>query len=234
MTSSRRQILRITHLHASRLNVGDNALVISTYNEVQRHFNKYNCRFYDVSSIEYSIPGEPIEGFLPLYEYRKPKHWIKLYRYLLQSRIVLIGGGDLLGSNPEFLGIALIARALGLPVIFYSIGVVLDETSWSLLKDTKLTLSLCNKIIVRENESYNELIGIGISPEKVVKAVDIVFTLGAEDENRRIKNSGINIGVSIRPGGSYREFSEKQLITMAAALDQIIEINDVIITFFNG
>ncbi len=117
-----KKTIQIMHLQATRYNVGDDAIVIATYKLLERLYPDTIFSFFDVARDKYTRQGESINGFLPLYEYHKLKYWPKLFKFLLLSNVILIGGGELVCGAIEFLGIALIAKLIRRPVVFYGIG----------------------------------------------------------------------------------------------------------------
>lgn len=81
----------LLHAHATRYNVGDDAIVMATYQVVQEVLAPSVVRFIDVSRDPFARPGEPIAGFLPLYKYHWPRYWWRVLRSLWRANAVLIG-----------------------------------------------------------------------------------------------------------------------------------------------
>ncbi len=230
--------IRITHLHATRYNVGDDAIVMATYHLTKELMPEHRLYFYDVSRDRFARPGEPVIDFIPLYQYHRPKYLFKLFNFLLRSNAVMIGGGELICGALEFLSIALIAKLMGKPVVFYSVGVNLKGNSFINDYYTKIILSMVDKIVVREKDSYNELKKLKIDMNKVKSAVDIVFALKPDiNESRASKiddrNKQIKIGVSLRSQESpEREFNMEKVIFLAKIFDKFVsEYNSKIIFY---
>ena len=59
--------LKIIHAHASRYNIGDDAIAIATYQLLDQQLNS-NYQIIDISLDEFINNGESIASFLPLYE----------------------------------------------------------------------------------------------------------------------------------------------------------------------
>jgi polysaccharide pyruvyl transferase WcaK-like protein len=231
-TSLEPESLCLLHAHATRYNVGDDAIVMATYRVVQEVFAPSVVRFIDVSRDPFTRPGEPITGFLPLYEYHWPRYWWRALRSLWQANAVLIGGGELIGGNTEFVGLALLAWLLGRPVVFYGIGANMRDASRLGRMYTRFVLRRCDRIMTRDEGAVKELRDLGVPGDRVTCAADVVFALEprASGAASTGKARGKTVGVSLRSLPQGQGNVMECLPAVAGFLDRLVDQDDFRIT----
>jgi len=235
--------IQIMHLHATRINVGDNAIVVATYAACEDLLEDCSCRFFDVTTEYFACKGEPIDDYIPLHQYHHVVNWRKLISLLLRSNLVLVGGGELVNGSIEYLGITILARILRIPVVFYGIGVNLSTSSRLQKFYTIMAMKMVNNTTVRDLGAYNELKAIGVKESRITIASDIVFYLAKDSIDACqgshvdiVENNTLTIGVSLRTT-EFVEVTDVAILNIAKALDVIIErwqVQIVFYPFFNG
>ena len=138
-------------------------------------------------------------------------HPLQILKEMLRTDLLLSGGGSLLQDVTSrrsilyYLSILMLAKLLGKKVMLYAQGIGPINSSISRI----LTKYVCRKadlITVRDDGSYEELMEMGLSTDKVLVTADAVFSLLADhkDIGRKIlQENGLNgnkpiIGIAVR------------------------------------
>jgi len=219
----------VIHAHATRYNVGDDAIVIAAHDLLRRHLPGGDVEVLDITRDRLERPGEPIVGFLPLYEMHRVRYWPRIVAELLRADLLLIGGGELIGGSVEFPGLALLAAAAGVPVLYFGVGANMSAASTLGRAYTRLALRSAARIVLRDGGARHELEALHVRPDRVVVAADVVFSLRRPqhpqgDVPPAMPATRHRVGVSIRQlpdregGDHYR--------ILAAALDRVAEVCD--------
>lgn len=133
--------------------------------------------------------------------WRSLRHAARLIGLIRRSSAVLIGGGGLLQDVlPHFyrphLLLAVVAKALRRPVMFYAVGVHPPRTS--VFRETLLfVLSVVDLVTVRDEFSARNLRRAGVRRDVTVTA-DPAIALGTYESGVRASKKPL-IGVSLRP-----------------------------------
>lgn len=141
--------------------------------------------------------------------------------YMLRTDLVLSGGGSLLQDVTStrsliyYLSIIIIAKILNKPVMVYANGIGPINKKFNRYL-TKFVLNKVDVITLRDEDSKQELCGLGVSKNVIVTA-DPVFTLNAVDSiegQKALKSEGIKldkpiIGISIRNWKTLSDFENK-------------------------
>jgi polysaccharide pyruvyl transferase CsaB len=171
-------------------------------------------RLHEVSSL-YRAPMV-LRGSHRLGVLRTP--WWKIYCAVREADLVIVGGGGLLedihnyGSIPQYLQTACMGILAGRPVIGVGLGVgpMMTELSRRLVRLIGNHMAL---ISVRDQESADELIRLGIDSTRVQVGADLVFSLAGLGVRTQIPRvGGPRIGVTIGPSDwlkvNIRELAE--------------------------
>ena len=170
-----------------------------------------------------------------------------------ESDLIIVGGGGLFQDYwgvpkgtaltpfqwgiPFYSGLGMLAVLYQKPFMIYSVGVgpLVSEEGRKL---TRWTFELADIATVRDIESKNLLVSLGIPEEKILIVPDPALTLQADAESadRILLSAGIDvtarplIGVCIRnwQEGNKAEQWKKAL---AGALDQFLALHDVQVVF---
>lgn len=133
--------------------------------------------------------------------WRSPRHAARLIALIRRSSAVLIGGGGLLQDVlPHFyrpyLLLAVVAKALRRPVMFYAVGAHPPRTS--VFRETlRLTANAVDVVTVRDEFSARNLRRAGVRRDVTVTA-DPAIAMGTDEPAERASKEPL-IGVSLRP-----------------------------------
>lgn len=131
---------------------------------------------------------------------------------MLSCNLVLSGGGSLLQDVTSsrslyyYLGIIVMARLLGRPVMVYANGIGPVRKRLNRFF-TRLVLNRVSFITLRDKDSFRELYEMGVKRPQVLVSADPVFTMEAVSEvqaEQILRNENIElqrplIGISLRP-----------------------------------
>ncbi len=219
-----KRALTFLHAHATRRNVGDDAIVLAIHRLAAQTFPDREVRFFDVSRDTDPIPGEPVQRSLPLYSYHRPWHWPAMLSCITRADAVVIGGGEILAGGIEFLGLGLLGLAAGVPVFFSGVGVDLSRTSRLNRAYSGFVARRARLFVTRDEAAAAELRELGVKPERIHIAPDLVLALEVPALPVRAPSDQPRIGVSLRPMQSP-EFpvGEAELGAVARFLDSLVE-----------
>lgn len=136
---------------------------------------------------------------------------LQILKAMLHTDLLLSGGGSLLQDVTSkrsilyYLSILLLAKLLGKKVMLYAQGIGPIKSSIARAL-TKYTCRKADLITVRDDGSYDELLEMGLSTDKVLVTADAVFSLVADrkDIGRKIlQKNGLQgnkpiIGIAVR------------------------------------
>jgi polysaccharide pyruvyl transferase CsaB len=174
--------------------------------------------------------------------WRPPVDVARTLALVQRSAAVLIGGGGLLQDHlPHFYRafclLALAAKALRKPVMFYATGVYPPRTR-IFAGTLRLVLNLADIVTVRDEFSARTIADAGVNREVIVTA-DPAITLRALPCSGPARHSGTPlIGVSLRPwyhnSGSQmgRGDSAGLAETLAKCLDRVVDATGGRLLFF--
>ena len=225
--------LNIIHAHATRFNVGDDAIVIATHNLLTETLGN-NYEITDITLDKLIRKDEPITSFLPLYKLFTLKYIFPYIKTVYKCDVVLIGGGELIAGGCELLGLATFASILRKPVFFFGLGVNMQGKSRLDILYAKFTLRFVNKFMVRDISAQDELLSLGVPKSKIKFCNDIVFSLQHNSQvNQKNPSNKKLIGISLREQeSSNRQFGKPQLIKIADILSQLSDKIDVEFIFY--
>jgi len=158
-------------------------------------------------------------------------NYCKVKKIIKSSRLFISGGGSLIQDVTSskslwyYTSMIKLAKKCSVPVMVYAngIGPVLKESN---RKRTKEVLDLAEKITLREDGSYDELLALGTNMEKVEVTADPALSLVPESEEFALEilnNEGIDtdkkcIGICVR---KWKEQGEGFSQVCAEALKDI-------------
>lgn len=169
--------MSVLHVHASRENVGDDALVLVIQRAIAEAMGT-DAHITAVSLDHRPRPDDPPSRFLPLYQLHRARHWPAALGALRQVRAVVVGGGELLGYM-EYLLFPVLARLLGIPCHFVGVGSRLRGVSRLPRSYSRWALGLADAIVTRDRESVQELRALGVTGPRIDEGTDLVFALRA-------------------------------------------------------
>jgi polysaccharide pyruvyl transferase CsaB len=162
--------------------------------------------------------------------WRSPLHTARLIALIRRSSAVLIGGGGLLQDVlPHFYRpyclLALTAKALGKPVMFYAVGAYRPRTA--LFREMlRLTLDRADVITVRDEFSARNLRKAGVTHNVTLTADPTVTLPAGGPAERRSKKPLIGVSLRpwyhlepLRPGGDPERLTE----SLTQCLDAVVE-----------
>ncbi len=236
MSSHVRQILIAGAGTAAWWNAGDEAILSAMLRELRAQF----------PGVEIGVLSANPRGALDVYQVQEiPVSDIDtLIEFARRSDLLVLGGGGLFydywgfavenlltesqGGAGLYIGFALLATLLNKPLMMYAVGV------GPLFSDkgkhyTRLAFEQAHDITVRDSESKELLISLGISPEKIRVTADPVWgfpEIPLDTGESLIQQMGLNassplLGVSLRPWTNPG--SEEWEPEVARALDGFIE-----------
>jgi polysaccharide pyruvyl transferase WcaK-like protein len=216
--------LTFLHAHATRRNVGDDAIVLAIHGLAAQAFPDRDIRFFDISRDTDPAFGGPVQRFLPLYAYHRPRHWPGILSCLARADAIVIGGGEILAGGIEFLGLGLLGLSAGVPVIFSGIGVDLSRASRLNRAYSGFVARRASVFLTRDEAAAGELRELGVRPERIHVAPDLVLALEVPTLPVRVPSDQPRVGVSLRPMQSP-EFpvAEAELGAVARLLDSLVE-----------
>lgn len=213
----------LLHAHATRRNVGDDAIVLAIHSLAREVFPERDVRFCDVSR-DAPVPGEPVDRTIPLYHYHHPRHWKSLLGALRRADALLIGGGELLAGGIEFLGLGLLGWSAGIPVVFSGVGVDLGRASTLNRAYTTFVARRARIFIARDDEAAAELLQLGVPADRIEVAPDLVLGLPVPELPARPDPPPPRIGVSLRPPQHpLYPVGLPELRKVASLLDRLVE-----------
>ncbi len=209
--------IRVLHAHATRHNVGDDAIVMAIHGLLGSTLGQ-SVRFTDLTRDPYSRPAEPIDRFIPLYQYHRVRWWPTLLRNLLASRCVVIGGGEIVTGAIEFLGLGLLGLAAGRPILCLGVGANFEGTTRLKRAYAQLVYRRAHHV-TRDPAAAAALHELGVPLAQVTASWDVVLALPMPDNGS--KRDPL-IGVSLRSPQGYHPLGETELRRIAAVLDEVV------------
>ncbi len=167
--------------------------------------------------------------------------YLKIKKAIKSSRLFISGGGSLIQDVTSskslwyYTSLIKLAKKCSVPIMIYAngIGPVLKESN---RKRTKEVLEFAEKITLREDGSYDELLSLGVNMEKVCVTADPAFSLepaSEESAEEIFRSEGIGddkkcVGICLREWkGAATDFKE----VCAAALKEICTDNGLFPVF---
>ncbi|ABC29516.1 polysaccharide pyruvyl transferase family protein [Hahella chejuensis KCTC 2396] len=184
----------VLHAHASRENVGDDAIVIAIQKILQRA-NPDQSLSYTTLCSDNRSREKFVTNYMHLYTVHSPSKWINLLQEYKNADLVVIGGGELICGALEYLMLLPLAKIFRIPIVFLGVGA--DRHGMSFLTEnyTRHTLKLADKILVRDNSAYEVIKSFNTPSEKINVTADVVFALY---KDRPIEPTKSGIGVCLR------------------------------------
>ncbi|MTI80565.1 MAG: polysaccharide pyruvyl transferase CsaB [Firmicutes bacterium] len=164
-------------------NIGDEAILFSI---IQALRNKE-------PEVEITVLSNNPERTETLYKVKAVNRWRlnQVAEVLKNSDLLISGGGSLLQdvtgvkSLGYYLGVILLARTLGKSVFFYAqgIGPVTSKLGRSLMKRA---VNRVQQITVRDEQSKDELLSMGVKKPPITVTADPVLGLEVTEEERKV------------------------------------------------
>lgn len=217
VTGKRPPSVRVVHAHATRQNVGDDAIVMAIHHLLGGSLGP-PVRFTDLTRDLLTRPGEPIDRFIPLYQYHRLRWWPALLKNLLASRYVVIGGGEIVTGAIEFLGLGLLGLAAGRPVLCLGVGANFEGTTRLKRAYARLVYRRAHHV-TRDPAAATALRELGVPPTQITASWDVVLALPIPDDKRE---RGPLVGLSLRSPQEYHPLGETELRRIAAVLDEVV------------
>lgn len=159
-------------------NTGDEAIMISMHKNIQEMGDNYHV------TVLSNKPTETKEkyGIEAVYRFGTRE----VYSAIKGCDVLLSGGGSLLQDSTStrslmyYLSITALAKMMGKKVMLYAngIGPVLGKRNRRLVKQV---VNRADLITLREENSYEELLSMGVNPKKCFVTADPVFTMDTID-----------------------------------------------------
>lgn len=221
--------LCLLHVHATTLNLGDQALSAALYHlfggvDLSVH-EMVNEPVPDFPFLDSAITGHPLN---------RPD-FCRMLRTLARVDAVVIGGGDVLLADIGPYLLMRAARLLGVPVYCVGVGVNLSGCSPYVRRWVEMELPWIELFMVRDPDSERRLHELGVSPQRIRPVPDLAFSLPAEhfdvSPGLRLPTKPF-VAVSVRaPEGNSQQWGDHAWHELAAALDRIIEKHDLDVLF---
>ncbi len=209
-------------------NIGDEAILAALLSRLKREF----------SHVKSTVLSHCPRLTAQLHQAETINRWNpwQLRRALMKSTVFVLGGGGLLQDRTSqrslayYLGLIEWAKRYKKPVYLLGqgIGPLRRATSKSRLLSTLAKVEL---IVVRDRESYKELLSLGLAESRVVLGQDLALLLG-EHVTSAVKTRAeeSHLCVVLRSG-----LTPAQLTMLAEVLDQIhagMGISTLVVPFF--
>jgi len=205
-------------------NSGDEAILISMHKNIQALGEQFHITVLsnkpDETKAKYGV--EVVYRF----------SFMEVLKAIRQCDVLLSGGGSLLQDSTStrslmyYLSIIFAAKAMGKKVMLYAngIGPVSGKQNRRIVK---LVVNKANLITLREENSYAELMSMGVNKKKCFVTADPVFTLEGivqKDAYRLLDEAGVPqekplVGVSVRNWKDMEAFTDK----FASLCDEIYD-----------
>lgn len=226
--------LHFLHAHASRENVGDDALVIAVQKLLAQQFPDSDITYTCIATDNRSRDGEGITHFIQLNILHRLSNIGKLLRAFLRADGVVIGGGELICGAVDYLLLPPLAAAFGIPVGFVGIGAESNAMTKLSRWYTRLSLRFADAISVRDPEASRVLEALGVSPQKVFNAGDLAFSLYNQSSPPITNDSPRKgIGICLRSAQrSDRTLSVERIKHLACSLQRFAQATQTPIVLF--
>jgi len=222
--------LHIIHTHASRENVGDDAIVIAIQRLLKQAFPSNDISYTCIASDNRSRPGENVTGYLPISKIYRPSQWKALTNSIKKCDLIVIGGGELICGAPEYLMLLPLAKLYSVPVIFLGVGADINRISFLPKLYTAKTLNLANKYLVRDQKAEDIILSFNVPSKKIETTADVVFSLMPDEQNQSAKSG---IGICLRSTQRLdRALTQERLKTLAEYLNSLISEKNTSIHLF--
>ena len=162
-------------------NTGDEAIMLSMHKNIQQMGENYHI------TVLSNKPKETKEkyGIEAVYRFR----FMDVFRAIHRCDVLLSGGGSLLQDSTStrslmyYLSITAAAKLMRKKVMLYAngIGPVSGKRNRRLVKQV---VNKADLITLREENSYEELLSMGVNPKKCFVTADPVFTMDGVSEEK--------------------------------------------------
>lgn len=213
-------------------NTGDEAIMIAMHKNIQEMGENYH-----ITVLSNNPTGTREKyGIEAVYRFGV----LDVLRAIRSCDVLLSGGGSLLQDSTStrslmyYLSITIAAKLMGKRVMLYAngIGPVLGKRNRRLVKQV---VNRADLITLREENSYEELLSMGVNPKKCFVTADPVFTMDSipkEEARQLLENEGIPMDkplvvVSVRNWKEMDRFIER----FASLCDTIVKKHDRTIVF---
>ncbi len=206
--------LKIAHIHATYLNIGDEAIIDSVYHLL----DKYKPMYYDITSAS----SKDKRIIMRCNDYSL----VKVALLIKESDIVVLGGGELLSEFMFPYKCMVLALLMNKPILCIGVGV-----NTTLIRKVgkhfiRYILRVPKLIITRDRESYNELIEeYKLNKDKIVLSSDIFYSYynNIITEKTSVEEDKY-IVVSLRSTEySSKKWGSEQYSQLASAIDYLID-----------
>lgn len=185
-------------------NIGDDAMLRSIVENLKREKP-------DISILVLSKKPAETSLYYGVHAINR-KNLFAVYSAMKKSKLFIYGGGNIIQDSTSsrsilfYLGIAWLAKKLGLKLMFYANGIgPINKT-----RNTEYSRKILNKadiITVREKISLNELNRMGITKPKILLTADAALAVKV-DNNTRLDDIFINEGIPLN--AAYAGFSVRK------------------------
>ncbi len=185
-------------------NIGDDAMLRSIVENLKREKP-------DISILVLSKKPAETSLYYGVHAINR-KNLFAVYSAMKKSKLFIYGGGNIIQDSTSsrsilfYLGIAWLAKKLGLKLMFYANGI----GPINKIRNTEYSRKILNKadvITVREKISLNELSRMGITKPKILLTADAALAVKV-DNNTRLDDIFINEGIPLN--AAYAGFSVRK------------------------
>lgn len=176
-------------------NIGDEAVLLSIIQSLKKQMNDVNI----------TVLSHTPEKTSTTYGVQSVNRWKlkEIIKAIRQADLLISGGGSLLQdvtsakTIPYYLAIVVIAKILGKPVVFYSqgIGPVNKKINRYLIRWVSRGV---DHLFVREEQSKQELVRLGVKASKITVAIDPVIGIKPSSEAKKQSIKQPSVGVYLR------------------------------------
>ena len=211
----------VMHVHATSKNKGDEALLIS----VLKLIGTQDLKVIDVCTAPESYPQ--VAKFLNIKNVRNFSQFYDLISSLNKADAVLLGGGDVITASNNLFLLAL-ARILKTPVYCVGVGINLKHVSKLSMLFLKYGISNISTAFIRDTNSAQKAVELGLESSKIVEVSDLTFVHGADSLAPNYKEASLDlppkyVAVSMRaPEFNSSKWGDNEYRNIATALDKVI------------
>ena len=224
----------ITIANWAGVNLGDDAIFNSLLNLIYKNIG-VNTTIYVLADNDTFLKSKfKIKDSIRIFEFYKPLNFLKTLYFLHKSDLMIYGGGDLITGNTTSMSLIFLAKILGVPVMYCSIGALPIKSPLKRML-TRIISNKVDLITVRDKYSLNVLTGMNITAPIEITA-DLAYTMGVSEDKKLniLKKSSNIIGINLRPFDDLYKFHSDRYIntkSMASILDEIIQRYDAELIF---
>lgn len=222
---------------AGTSNLGDNAIFSGLLNLIRSKISRNASIFAIVANDKIIKANYDVDDSVAISESFRPSKLVKILSFLRRSNLLVFGGGDVVGGNIRTMLLLILAKILGIPIMFCGVGVIPVDNCFIRFV-MRWILNSIELITVRDNYSLDILRKkYNIARPSVYVTGDLAFSMQPPVKNFSAPGAKLKVGVNVRPYSSMYSFycpkwPDNVYEIIAEACDHLIDRYDANIVFF--